>query len=87
MNDAIQILIGVLLGVGSSTVFILALFIGFCVLVGFTKTKQTAGGGASVIKSLDETHQPPGDDLPDADRPAWTGRSAAVAGTHRGCRT
>ena len=50
---------GVLLGAGSSTVFILALFIGFCVLVGFTKTKRTAGGGARVIKSLDErlTHQ------------------------------
>jgi acid phosphatase family membrane protein YuiD len=59
MNDAIQILLGVLLGAGSSTVFILALFIGFCVLVGFTKTKRTAGGGARVIKSLDErlTHQ------------------------------
>ena len=59
MNDAIQILLGVLLGAGSSTVFILALFIGFCVLVGFTKTKRTAGGGARVVKSLDErlTHQ------------------------------
>jgi acid phosphatase family membrane protein YuiD len=59
MNDAIQILLGVLLGAGFSTVFILALFIGFCVLVGFTKTKRTAGGGARVIKSLDErlTHQ------------------------------
>lgn len=55
MNDAVQILIGVLQGVGASTVFILVLFIGFCVLVGFTKTKKTAGGGASVIKSLDET--------------------------------
>jgi hypothetical protein len=35
------------------------LFIGFCVLVGFTKTKRTAGD-APVVKSLDEvvTHQP-----------------------------
>jgi len=35
------------------------LFIGFCVLFGFTKTKRTAGDTA-VIKSLDEqlTHQP-----------------------------
>ena len=32
----------------------LVLFIGFCVLVGFTKTKRTAGGKAAVIKSLDE---------------------------------
>ena len=38
----------------------LVLFIGFCVIVGFTKTKKTAGGGASVVKSLDEriSHQP-----------------------------
>jgi len=36
------------------------LFIGFCVVVGFTKTKKTAGGTAVVVKSLDEriTHQP-----------------------------
>jgi Na+-translocating ferredoxin:NAD+ oxidoreductase RnfA subunit len=58
MSDAVQIVMGVLLGIGSSTVFILALFIGFCVFIGFTKTKRTAGGG-SVIKSLDEqvSHQ------------------------------
>ena len=45
----------VLSGLASSTVFVLALFIGFCVLVGFTKTKKTAGAGAMVVKSLDET--------------------------------
>jgi hypothetical protein len=41
-------------------VFILALFIGFCVAVGMAKLKKTAGGTASVIKSLDErvTRQP-----------------------------
>ncbi len=39
---------------GSSTLFVLALFIGFCVLVGFTKTRKTAGGSARVVKSLDE---------------------------------
>ena len=32
----------------------LVLFIGFCVIVGFTKTKVTAGGNAPVVKSLDE---------------------------------
>jgi hypothetical protein len=53
-TDAQQILIGTLQGVGASTVFVLALFIGFCVIFGFTKTKKTAGGGAMVIKSLDE---------------------------------
>jgi hypothetical protein len=59
-SDAVQITIGVLQGVGASTVFVLVLFIGFCVIFGFTKTKKTAGGSASVVKSLDEriTHQP-----------------------------
>ena len=49
-----EIAIGALQGLGASTVFVLALFIGFCVIVGFTKTKKTAGGTAMVIKSLDE---------------------------------
>jgi len=49
-----QIVIGVLEGLGASTVFVLVLFIGFCVVVGFTKTKKTAGGSAMVVKSLDE---------------------------------
>ena len=51
--------LGVLKGLASSTVFVLALFIGFCVVFGFTKLKKTAGG-AMVIKSLDEqvTRQP-----------------------------
>jgi len=56
-----QLVLGVLQGVASSTVFVLALFIGFCVIFGFTKLKRTAGtAGTMVIKSLDETisHQP-----------------------------
>ena len=58
--DAMQIALGTLQGVLSSTAFVLVLFIGFCVLFGFTKTKKTAGGRASVVKSLDEriSHQP-----------------------------
>jgi hypothetical protein len=48
-----QVVFGVIQGLASSTVFILALMIGFCVVVGFTKLKKTAGG-AAVIKSLDE---------------------------------
>ena len=51
--DVVQIVMGFLQGFGLSTVFVLALFIGFCVIVGFTKTKQTAGN-ARVVKSLDE---------------------------------
>ncbi len=51
---------GALQGLASSTVFVLALFIGFCVIFGFTKLKKTAGGSAMVIKSLDEriSHRP-----------------------------
>jgi len=44
----------------ASTLFVLVLFIGFCVVFGFTKTMKTAGGTARVIKSLDEriSHKP-----------------------------
>jgi hypothetical protein len=49
-----EIVVGALQGFGASTVFVLGLFIGFCVIVGFTKLKRTAGGNAPVIKSLDE---------------------------------
>ena len=54
------LVLGVLQGLASSTGFVLALFIGFCVVVGLTKLKKTAGGSAMVIKSLDErlTHKP-----------------------------
>ena len=50
---------GFIQGFLSSTAFILVLFIGFCIIVGFAKLKRTAGN-APVIKSLDEavTHQP-----------------------------
>jgi hypothetical protein len=58
--DAIQIAVGTLQGFASGAGFVLVLFIGFCVLAGFTKTRKTAGGSATVVKSLDEriSHQP-----------------------------
>ena len=58
MSDLQSIVFGVIQGLASSTVFVLVLFIGFCVVVGFTKTKRTAGN-APVVKSLDEvvTHE------------------------------
>ena len=60
MGDTLQIAIATLEGLASSTVFVLALFIGFCVIFGFTKLKKTSGGTATVVKSLDEriSHQP-----------------------------
>ncbi|HZP49157.1 MAG TPA: hypothetical protein VFB07_11510 [Vicinamibacterales bacterium] len=59
MTEFQPIVVGLVQGFLTSSLFILALFIGFCVLVGFTKTKRTAGN-TPVIKSLDEalTHQP-----------------------------
>ena len=53
MSDAINIAIGALQGLGFGAVFVLVLFIGFCVLFGFTKTKRTKGKVA-VVRSLDE---------------------------------
>jgi hypothetical protein len=59
-TDVVAIVMGFVQGFLSSTAFVLVLFIGFCVLLGFTKTKRTAGGKAIVVKSLDEriSHQP-----------------------------
>jgi hypothetical protein len=63
LTDVPRLLAGplqILVGLGSSTVFVLVLFIGFCVIVGFTKLKRTSGGTAMVVKSLDEriSHRP-----------------------------
>ena len=60
MNDVQQLVVGAVQGLTLSSVLVLVVFIGFCVVVGFTKTKKTAGGSAVVIKSLDErlTRQP-----------------------------
>jgi hypothetical protein len=59
-GDLVRLVLGTLQGVGASTVFVLALFIGFCIVVGFTKLQRTAGGSAPVIKSLEErvSHRP-----------------------------
>lgn len=74
MTEIQQLIVSVLQGLASSTVFILALMIGFCVVVGLTKLKKTAGG-VMVIKSLDEqlTRKPmeylmPGDPRGPADQ-------------------
>ena len=58
--DIQQLVVGAIQGLASSSIFVLVLFIGFCVVVGFTKLKRTAGGAAKVVKSLDEriSHQP-----------------------------
>jgi hypothetical protein len=52
-TDVVQIAVGAIQGLAWSGIFILGLFIGFCVVVGLTKLKKTAGTGM-VVKSLDE---------------------------------
>ncbi len=58
-GDVLVITIDFLKGLVSSAVFILVIFIGFCVLFGFTKLKKTSGHNL-VVKSLDEAieHKP-----------------------------
>jgi hypothetical protein len=38
----------------SSTVFVLALFLGFCIILGFPKLRPTTGRRSMVVKSLEE---------------------------------
>ena len=57
--DVVPLVVGALQGLISSSGFVLVLFIGFCVALGFTKTKRTAGN-APVVKNLEEavSHRP-----------------------------
>ncbi len=48
-----QILFGTLGALGASTLFLLAAFIGFCVVAGFTKLRRTSAG-SMVNRSLEE---------------------------------
>ncbi len=53
MNDIQSVVVGLLQGLGLSTVFLLAVFIGFCVLVGFTKLR-TIDKRSRVVRNLDD---------------------------------
>ena len=53
-SDIQSLVIGVLTGLGVSTVFLLAIFVGFCVLVGFTKTHRKIGKASLMVRSLDD---------------------------------
>ena len=52
--DAISLLVGTLTGILSSTAFILALFLGFCTILGFPKLRPTFGRKSMVVRSLDD---------------------------------
>ena len=52
--DLVNLVVGFLQAFGASTVFILALFLGFCIVLGFPKLRSTMGHKSMVIKSLEE---------------------------------
>ena len=52
--ELVNLGIGFLQAFGASSVFILALFLGFCIAFGFPKLRSTLGHKSMVIKSLEE---------------------------------
>ncbi len=52
--DLQSLVLGVLQGLVTTTAFLLALFIGFCVLFGLPKLRSS-GRGTRIVRSLDET--------------------------------
>ncbi len=53
MSDIQSVVLGLLQGLGFSTVFLLAVFLGFCVLVGLTKLRPI-DKRSRVVRSLDD---------------------------------
>jgi hypothetical protein len=52
--ELVDLLVGFLQAFGASSLFILALFLGFCIIFGFPKLRSTLGHKSMVIKSLEE---------------------------------
>jgi hypothetical protein len=52
--DIGNLVVGTLTGIVTSTAFVLALFLGFCIILGFPKLRATTGRRSMVIKSLEE---------------------------------
>jgi len=74
-GDAVQIAIGALQGLGASTVFVLVLFIGFCVVVGFTKTKKNSRRDRGCRQEPGRADYAPADGVSGAYRAAGAGGS------------
>ena len=53
-TDLVSLGVGFLQAFGASSLFILALFLGFCIIFGFPKLRSTMGHNSMVIKSLEE---------------------------------
>lgn len=52
--DVVDLTVGALTALGVSTAFVLALFLGFCIILGFPKLRPTTGRRSMVVKSLEE---------------------------------
>ena len=52
--EIISLAVGTLTGILTSSAFILALFLGFCIILGFPKLRPTAGRKSMVVRSLEE---------------------------------
>jgi hypothetical protein len=52
--DIVSLVVGALTAIGASSVFILALFLGFCIILGFPKLRATTGRRSMTVKSLEE---------------------------------
>jgi hypothetical protein len=53
-QEVIDLVVGALIALGASTVFVLVLFLGFCIIFGFPKLRPTTGRKSMVVKSLEE---------------------------------
>lgn len=53
-QELVDLGVGALVALGASTVFVLVLFLGFCIILGFPKLRSTLGRKSMVIKSLEE---------------------------------
>ena len=65
VTNPVEVAIGALLGLVLSTGFLLALFVGFIVIAGFTKFRRTR---ALVVRNLSDADGEPGYLPPDAPR-------------------
>jgi hypothetical protein len=54
LTELVPLAVGALKGLLMSTAFLLALFVGFCVLLGFPKLRQLTGRKTLVVRNLAE---------------------------------
>ncbi len=77
-SDIVNLVVGAIQGLGVTALFLLALFIGVCVVATVVKFRPTKG--TRIVKSLDELVGPPIQFLPPS---APRGTMDVLAGTRR----